>query len=709
MTKRKKSSEFNFDKDKSAKEQTPKASLKNFGVTRPGRDAEATVKPADLWDLSGDDHTSDAVTAPVGSQASTTPNESAQAAQAAETAEAPEVPTAETIQPSEAPQSFDFAQSKFAVPVQVPVQKPENAQGKPSIKSLIDWETEPEVSEKIESTEVIAAPETVGSIEAGETIQAVETIETDGVDTPTSPVASIEAIEPVSDVQPDQVSEPVAPTMTSETHTIIPELPTAPGMPSMTTETVSLPPTNSTKKNKRLSVLQQVTGQALPSPQQPAAEARPNIEFEESSRNNKTAIFEKPSLAAMEAAAAERASAKVQPPIEAQQPPPTAPVETMTTPRTTTSEVSTSPTRWLPPPRKDTKEREALAALAAPPAQPVSETEEQEPDSGVEQLPAQEVHSNDQAEPHQAPHTAHVEEQPEHQVHATDPEETVHDIPPQLLAQTADVAQTAAPTTPSITEVQAEPSPTEFHSEQQPAYEYKSPTPFRSPSAFKDDAPQAVHPDPVAQAEQSASASQFNQEFDRTVVPESRVHKRTIVQEFDITKLLKETQRQTQEVMKLPPEPEFDSAMHYFSASAERMTYTAELRFRANYTPAEKKEAPSEQPPEAAWNHVADENSSGSNNTFGFKFLNDFTPPKQDLPVAPNTGFNMLDLIDEGYRSVQPNPTFSQTRGPGKVEVAVDWVNSNGRLPPASREGLAAGLGATKAPSNQYKKSWSKK
>lgn len=193
----------------------------------------------------------------------------------------------------------------------------------------------------------------------------------------------------------------------------------------------------------------------------------------------------------------------------------------------------------------------------------------------------------------------------------------------------------------------------------------------------------------------------------------SKPHRRTIVQEFDISKLVKETERKTQEVKKLElePEPQFDSAMHFFTAAAERMTYTAELRFRASYTPAERKEVVSEPPPEASWHQTGDETASGSNNTFGFKFLNDFVPPRQDLPVSTSSkGFNMLDLIDEGYRTVQPNPTFSQTRGAGKVEVAVDWVNSGGRLPPSSRDGLAGGFGgATKAPANQYKKNWLKK
>ncbi len=189
-----------------------------------------------------------------------------------------------------------------------------------------------------------------------------------------------------------------------------------------------------------------------------------------------------------------------------------------------------------------------------------------------------------------------------------------------------------------------------------------------------------------------------------------RMRKATIVQEFDITKLLKETETQTQKVLNLEPEQKFDSAMHYFSAAAERMTYTAELRFRANYTPEQKKAQTAAPPPEASWNQVSDDASSGSNNTFGFKFLNDFEPPSTPLPAVPQRGsaFNMLDLIDEGYKTVQPNPTFAQTRGPGKVEVAVDWVNNGGRLP-ASREGLGGNLGGgTKPPANAFKKNWLK-
>lgn len=578
MSKRKKSKEFNFDKGQSpeTEQSSARASLKNFGVARPGRDTQATVKPADLWDLSGDE-------AATG--------------------------TTEIVSESEASIVVESAQT-------------ENAQIESSI-----------VSEDAHSE--------------------------------TTDVAQIEgSVQPVDQPleQASHATETFNKKSTSDSYWSAP--------PQFLESPVVEQPASPTpkKKGKRQSVLQQVTGQALPSPQQPAADSRPNIEFEEATRNNKTVMIEKPNFEALQGARAEAKRAE----RDAQKPTPSPDIAD-TEPPGATSEATPPVTRWLPPPRKDTQSN------ALPVQKPEDFVNKNSQESERQSHQVQQLESQ-QLEPAQG---QPLEPQPEPETTSGSPTEETF-IEEVFHVESESVQQTDA-------------------SESDQSF-YETVAPLIPPSREVYN----VHNQKNAETEPPPSEA-----FIEAETP-SKPQRRTIVQEFDISKLVRATERQTVEVKKLEleaeAEPQFDSAMHYFTAAAERMTYTAELRFRASYTPPEKKEV-APPPPEAGWNRTDDDMSSGSNNnTFGFKFLNDFVPPRQDFPAAqPRSGFNMLDLIDEGYRTVQPNPTFSQTRGPGKVEVAVDWVNSGGKLPPSSREGLAGGFGgATKAPVNQYKKNWLK-
>lgn len=174
----------------------------------------------------------------------------------------------------------------------------------------------------------------------------------------------------------------------------------------------------------------------------------------------------------------------------------------------------------------------------------------------------------------------------------------------------------------------------------------------------------------------------------------------TLVQEFDITKLIAETETQSQKVVPIETVDDFNAAMHYFTGQAEGRTYTAELRFRASFTPIQDMKVTSE--PEAA--SVTDDND-------WIVADNVFSPAASEAPrVAPppNSGFNMLDLIDESYRTIPANPTFSQSRQ-GQVGLSVDWSQPIAKLP-AVQEGLMGGMsGNTKGNGAQYKNHWSKR
>lgn len=181
----------------------------------------------------------------------------------------------------------------------------------------------------------------------------------------------------------------------------------------------------------------------------------------------------------------------------------------------------------------------------------------------------------------------------------------------------------------------------------------------------------------------------------KSLTGERAIPRKTIAQEFNLPKLLAETETQTQQVLNMEPPKDFDSAMHYFTGNAERMTYTSELRFRAQFTPnvdeviQEIKSEPEQMP---QWLQV-----------------DDTAPPSMAPHVPQNSGFSMLDLIDESYRPIQANPVYSSSRGQVHVELEYSAQHA-GRLPPsqAGMSGLAGGMGsATRA--GAFKSKWSKK
>lgn len=184
----------------------------------------------------------------------------------------------------------------------------------------------------------------------------------------------------------------------------------------------------------------------------------------------------------------------------------------------------------------------------------------------------------------------------------------------------------------------------------------------------------------------------------------------TLVQEFDISKLVVETETQSQKVIPIETVDDFNSAMHYFTGQAEGRTYTAELRFRASFTPIQEMKVTSE--PEAMPSQSSSIDSTDTIDSTGAGWIvadNCFSPEasEQAKPVA-NSGFSMLDLIDEGYRTLQANPTFAQSRQAASG-LAIDYSQPIAKLPPVST-GLMGGVsGGTKGSGAQYKGHWSKR
>lgn len=173
----------------------------------------------------------------------------------------------------------------------------------------------------------------------------------------------------------------------------------------------------------------------------------------------------------------------------------------------------------------------------------------------------------------------------------------------------------------------------------------------------------------------------------------------TLVQEFDITKLVAETETQSQKVIPIETVDDFNAAMHYFTGQAEGRTYTAELRFRASYTPIQDMKVTSE--PETA--PTTEDNWIVAENVFA--------PTASEAPrvASPaNSGFNMLDLIDESYRTIQANPTFSQARQ-GQAGLSVDWSQPIAKLPDVQHGLMGGMIGNTKGTGAQYKNHWNKR
>ncbi|MBX9668172.1 MAG: hypothetical protein K2X93_11160 [Candidatus Obscuribacterales bacterium] len=174
--------------------------------------------------------------------------------------------------------------------------------------------------------------------------------------------------------------------------------------------------------------------------------------------------------------------------------------------------------------------------------------------------------------------------------------------------------------------------------------------------------------------------------------------RKTMAQEFDIPKLVAHTREIAIEVED-EKDDELSSAMMYFSGTAGKSTYTAELRFRAacaseraaEFNSALKTMQDVVPQNEAKWNHI-----------------DDFAPPLEEEPrILPSAKLNMLDVIDSSYKSIFSGPeNFSPPR---QIEVEIDYSQPQSRLLPP-QTGLSSGLGTdTKSGGKYYKNRWSKK
>ncbi len=174
--------------------------------------------------------------------------------------------------------------------------------------------------------------------------------------------------------------------------------------------------------------------------------------------------------------------------------------------------------------------------------------------------------------------------------------------------------------------------------------------------------------------------------------------RKTMAQEFDIPKLVAHTREIAIEVED-KKDDELSSAMMYFSGTAGKSTYTAELRFRAacaseraaEFDSALKVMQDAVPQNEEKWNHI-----------------DDFAPPMEEEPrILPSAKLNMLDVIDSSYKSILSGPEhFSPPR---QIEVEIDYSQPQSRLLPP-QTGLSSGLGTdTKSGGKYYKNRWSKK
>jgi len=168
----------------------------------------------------------------------------------------------------------------------------------------------------------------------------------------------------------------------------------------------------------------------------------------------------------------------------------------------------------------------------------------------------------------------------------------------------------------------------------------------------------------------------------------------TLIHDLDVTKLVAETETQSQKVIDINSVDDFNSAMHYFTGQAECRTYTAELRFRAQFTPISQNMVVASAP-------VQEEEDN-------WLSADSFVPARTfEQPPSPHASFNMLDLIDEGYKPLTANPTYAQVHR-GEPGLAIDYSQPIAKLPPV-QYGLLGG-GSPKRPSNPNSKSrWSKK
>ncbi|HEY9784004.1 MAG TPA: hypothetical protein V6D17_01290 [Candidatus Obscuribacterales bacterium] len=128
--------------------------------------------------------------------------------------------------------------------------------------------------------------------------------------------------------------------------------------------------------------------------------------------------------------------------------------------------------------------------------------------------------------------------------------------------------------------------------------------------------------------------------------------------------------------------------LRYFFGEAEGKTYTAELRFRAQYAPEQNSAAPQVVPPPAAAHPPMN-----------------FTPPQNEAPriLENHAQLNVLDLINERFQALPDAPkNIIHSRQP---QIELDCSQSNSKLP-APSTGLAGELNVRKMGKSQR---WSKK
>ncbi len=223
------------------------------------------------------------------------------------------------------------------------------------------------------------------------------------------------------------------------------------------------------------------------------------------------------------------------------------------------------------------------------------------------------------------------------------------------------------------------------------------PEPSVTPTELTRDALQSIELAPAAVSADFQFEHAPVQESAIAVFHAPPLHRRTIVQEFDIPKLVKHTREVPVEVEEQKADG-LSSAMMYFTGNAEKTTYTSELRFRAMCALERDSELDSSvnaaqdlPPQEEQWNQI-----------------DSFAPPQEEPPrILPSSGLSMLDVIDQGYKTLLTGPeSFAPPR---QIEVEVDYSQPQSRLLPP-QTGLSRGLGtSTKGGGSVSKNRWSKK
>ncbi|HZT34416.1 MAG TPA: hypothetical protein VFA15_00740, partial [Nitrososphaera sp.] len=135
----------------------------------------------------------------------------------------------------------------------------------------------------------------------------------------------------------------------------------------------------------------------------------------------------------------------------------------------------------------------------------------------------------------------------------------------------------------------------------------------------------------------------------------------------------------------------------YFTGAPERQTYTAELRFRSQFSSQQEAQLPEPElaPPvvsEEKWNSVQDFSPSEDSESSG---------------VSLHPSINMLDVLDSRYESVPSSGAPQQFVPSSPVEVKVEYSQTDSRLS-STPGGLAGGLNVqSKRGQGKGKNRWS--